>query len=69
MSVEIVFLLALGTAEQMLILYAWFFERVYFILLFQLVEKLSTILHRHWLLPIVSLSASLVLLMIDAPTT
>ena len=66
-SVVMLILLGWGTAENGLNLYALYFGWAYFILLFQLVDKVGEMFRLSWLLPTVSAIGTLTLLSVNIP--
>lgn len=66
-SAVILFVLGWGTAENGLNLYALYFGWAYFILLFQLAEKIGSKLRLKWFLPSVSVIGTVVLLSVNIP--
>lgn len=66
-SVFILFIMGWGTQENGLILYSLYFGWAFYVLLFQLVEKVGEVLRIKALLPIVSICAVILLLVVNVP--
>lgn len=66
-SIIILVGLGWGTQENGLILYALYFGWAFFVLLFQLVEKIESKLKIKFLIPVITIAAVTVLLMINIP--
>jgi len=67
LSVVMLIILGWGTAENGLILYALYFSWALLVLLFQLVEKIETLLKVRFLVPLISVGAGAALLWLNIP--
>ena len=66
-SVFMLLIFGWGTQENGLILYALYFGWAFFVLLFQLLEKIESKLNAPFLTPIVTIIAVSILLMVNIP--
>ena len=66
-SVVLLALIGWGTWETGLVLYSLYFGWAFFVLLFQLIDKIDDARHAHWLLPACSLVATALMLWLNIP--
>ena len=66
-SIAILLLFGWGTAENGLILYSLYFGWAYFVLLFQLVERIGELIHARWFLSAACTATVFLLLAANIP--